>query len=111
MSLLIFILLLSAILVVINPSIVMALNASNNKPDNNTYSEGLSTESNDIAEANNKTDLVRDGTGDNTSFGGLSVESTDIAEANNKTDLINDTNSNNGTDLGGLSTRSVNISK
>jgi uncharacterized protein YpmB len=81
MSLLIFILLLSVILVVINPSIAMALNASNKKPDNNTYSGGLSTESNDIA------------------------------EANNKTDLINGKNSNNGTDLGGLSARSVNISK
>ena len=111
MSLLIFIMLLSVILVVINPSIVIALNASNNKPDNNTYSGGLSAESTDIAEANNKTYLVRDGTGDNISFGGLSTESNDIAEANNKTDLINGTNSNNGIDLGGLSVRSVNITK
>ena len=54
---------------------------------------------------------MRDGTGDNTSFGGLSAESTDIAEANNKTDLINGTNNNNDTDFGGLSARSVNISK
>jgi hypothetical protein len=112
MSLLIFILLLSVILVVINPSIVMALNASNNKPDNNTYSGGLSAESTDIAEANNKTDLMTDGTGDNISFGGLSAESTDIAEANNKTDLINGTNnSNNDTNFGGLSARSVNLTK
>ena len=111
MSLLIFILLLSVILVVINPSIVIALNASNNEPDNNTYSGGLSAESTDIAEANNKTDLMTDGTGDNISFGGLSTESNDIAEANNKTDLINGTNSNNGTDLGRLSVRSVNITK
>jgi hypothetical protein len=36
---------------------------------------------------------------------------TDIAEANNKTDLINYTNSNNDTDFGGLSARSVNITK
>ena len=49
--------------------------------------------------------------GNNTDFGGLSVESTDIAEANNKTDLINSTNNNNGTDFGGLSARSVNITK
>ena len=111
MSLLIFILLLSVILVVMNPSIVIALNASNNKPDNSTYSGGLSAESTDIAEANNKTDLMTDGTGDNISFGGLSAESTDIAEANNKTDLINGTNNNNGTDFGGLSARSVNITK
>ena len=80
MPLLIFILLLSMILVVTNPSIVIALNASNNRPDNNTYS------------------------------GGLSAESTDIAGAN-KTDLVNGTNNKNDTDLGGLSARSVNISK
>jgi len=105
------ILLLSVTLVVINPSIVIALKVSNNEPSNNTYSGGLSAESTDIAEANNKTDLVRDGTSSNTSFGGLSAESTDIAEANNKTDLINGTNNNNDTDFGGLSARSVNISK
>ena len=110
MSLLIFILLLSVILLGINPSIVKALNMSNNDPGNNTDFGGLSAESTDIAEAN-KTDLMTDGTGDNTSFGGLSAESTDIAEANNKTDLINGTNNNNGTDFGGLSARSVNITK
>jgi hypothetical protein len=109
MSLLIFILLLSVILVVINPSIGRVLNASNNEPGNNTYFGGLSAESTDIAGAN-KTDLMRDGTSSNTSFGGLSAESTDIARAN-KTDLINGTNNNNGTDFGGLSARSVNISK
>jgi hypothetical protein len=68
------------ILIVINPSIAIALNASNNKPGNNTH------------------------------FGGLSAESTDIAETDNKTDLINGTNNNNGTDFGGLSARSVNSS-
>ena len=110
MSLLIFILLLSVILVVINPSIVIALDMTNNEPGNNTDFGGLSAESTNIAETN-KTDLMMDSTGDNTSFGGLSVESTDIAGANNKTDLINGTNNNNGTDFGGLSARSVNITK
>ena len=81
MALLIIILLLSVTLIAINPSIVIALNASINEPGNNT------------------------------GFGGLSAESTDIAEANNKTDLINGTNNNNGTDFGGLSARSVNITK
>ena len=79
MLLLKFILLLSVILVVMNSSIVIAMNAPNNKPDNNT------------------------------SFGGLSTESTEIAEAGNKTNLINDTNNNSSTDFGGLSSRSVNI--
>ena len=110
MSLLIIILLLSVTLIAINPSIVIALNASINEPGNNTDFGGLSAESTDIAEANS-TDLMTDGTGDNTSFGGLSVESTDIAEANNKADLINGTNNNNGTDFGGLSARSVNMTK
>ena len=77
----IIILLLSVTLIAINPSIVIALNASINEPGNNT------------------------------GFGGLSAESTDIAEANNKTDLINGTNNNNGTNFGGLSARSVNITK
>jgi hypothetical protein len=112
MSLLTIILLLSVTLIAINPSIVIALNASNNEPSNNTDFGGLSVESTDIAGANNKTDLMMDSTGDNTSFGGLSVESTDIAGAN-KTDLINGTNNNNNndTDFGGLSARSVNITK
>ena len=111
MSLLIFIQLLSVILVVMNSSTVMAFNTSNNRPGNNTGFGGLSAESTDIAEADNKTDLMMSDIGDNTSFGGLSAESTDIAEAGNKTDLINDTNNKNGTDFGGLSTRSVNITK
>ena len=59
MSLLIFILLLSVILIAINPSIGIALNASNNEPSNDTDFGGLSAESTDIAEAN-KTDLKRD---------------------------------------------------
>jgi|GEM_PF-2222841 len=75
MSLLIFILLVSVILIAINPSIVIALNASNNEPSNDTEFGGLSAESTDIAEAN-KTGLKRDGTSDNASFGGLSAEST-----------------------------------
>jgi uncharacterized protein YpmB len=109
MSLLIFIMLISVILIAINPSIVIALNASNNEPSNDTDFGGLSAESTDIAEAN-KTDLKGDGTSDNASFGGLSAESTDIAEAN-KTDLITGTKNNNSTDFGGLSARSVNITK
>jgi hypothetical protein len=109
MSLLIFILLVSVILIAINPSIVIALNASNDEPSNDTDFGGLSAESTDIAEAN-KTDLKRDGNSDNASFGGLSAESTDIAEAN-KTDLITGTKNNNSTDFGGLSARSVNITK
>jgi hypothetical protein len=110
MSFLIFILLLSVILVVINSSTVLALNASNNKPDNNTGLGGLSAESVDIAETN-KTDLMRDGARDASSFGGLSAEFTDLAEAGTRTDSINDTNNNSGTDFGGLSARSVNITK
>ena len=110
MSLLIYNLLLSVILLGIGDStIVMALKTSN-EPDTNTDFGGLSAESTDIAGAN-KTDLMNDVTSSNTSFGGLSAESTDIAEANNKTDLINGTNNNNDTDLGGLSARSVNITK
>jgi hypothetical protein len=92
-----------------NPTIVKALNTSNNEPGHNTDFGGLSAESTDIAEAN-KTDLMRDVTSDNTSFGGLSAESTDTAEAN-KTDLRNGTSNNSGTDFGGLSARSVDIAK
>ena len=109
MPLLKFILLLSVILVVINSSTVIAMNAPNNKPDNNTSFGGLSSEWTEIAEAGNKTNLMMDGTGDNTSFGGLSTESTEIAEAGNKTNLLNDTNNNSSTDFVGLSSRSVNI--
>jgi hypothetical protein len=87
MSLLIFNLFLSVILVGIgNPTMVIALSTTNNDPDNNTDFGGLSAESTDIAEAN-KTDLIRNGTSGNISFGSLSAESTDIAEAN-KTDLM-----------------------
>ena len=60
MALLIIILLLSVTLIAINPSIVIALNASINEPGNNTGFGGLSAESTDIAEANNKTDLMMD---------------------------------------------------
>jgi hypothetical protein len=82
MSLLTIILLLSVTLIAINPSIVIALNASNNEPSNNTDFGGLSVESTDIAGAN-KTDLIN-GTNNN---------------------------NNNDTDFGGLSARSVNITK
>lgn len=80
MSLLIFILLLSVILIAINPSIVIALNASNNEPSNDTDFGGLSAESTDIAEAN-KTDLIT-GTNYNngTDFGGLSARSVNITK-------------------------------
>ena len=109
MSLLIYNLLLSVILLGIGDStIVMALKTSN-EPDTNTDFGGLSAESTDIAGAN-KTDLMNDVTSSNTSFGGLSAESTDIAGAI-KTDLVNGTNNNNGTEFGGLSARSVNITK
>jgi hypothetical protein len=109
MSMLNFFLPLSIFLVGINPTIVIALNTTNNEPGNNTDFGGLSAESTDIA-GTNKTDLMRDDTSDNTSFGDLSAESTDIA-GTNKTDLINGTNNNNNTDFGGLSARSVNLSK
>ena len=59
-----------------NPTIVIALNTSNNEPGNNTDFGGLSAESTDIAEAN-KTDL-RNGTSNNS--GGLSARSVDIAK-------------------------------
>ena len=81
MTLLIFILLLSVILVAMNSSTTIALNASDNKPDNNTDLGGLSAESVDIAEEN-KTDLIRNATDGNIRFGGLSAESVDIAEEN-----------------------------
>jgi hypothetical protein len=54
--------------------------------------------------------LIRNGTSVNLSFRGLSAESTDIAEAN-KTNLIRNDTNDNGTDFGGLSPRSVNITK
>ena len=111
MPLLIIIVLLSATLISMNPSIIINLNASNNERRNNTNFGGLSAESTEIAEANNTTDLMRDGTGNNISFGGLSAESTDIAETNNTTDLINGTTNNDETVFGGLSARSVNITK
>ena len=80
MSLLIFILLVSVILIAINPSIGIALNASNNEPSNDTDFGGLSAESTDIAEAN-KTDLIT-GTNNNnsTDFGGLSARSVNITK-------------------------------
>ena len=80
MSLLIFILLVSVILIAINPSIVIALNASNNEPSNDTDFGGLSAESTDIA-GTNKTDLIH-GTNNNndTDFGGLSARSLNITK-------------------------------
>jgi hypothetical protein len=80
MPLLIFILLLSVILVVINSSTVIALNASHNKPDNNTSFGGLSAESTDIAEAGNKTDLINDTSNNGTDFGGLSTRPVNITK-------------------------------
>lgn len=80
MLLLIFNLLLSVILIGVNPTIVIAPNMTHDGPGNN-----------------------------NTDYGGLSAESIEIAEAN-KTDLIRNATTNNGTDFGGLSARSVNIS-
>jgi hypothetical protein len=109
MSMLIFILFFSMILIGINPSIVIALNTSISEQGNDTGIGGLSAESIDIAETN-KTDLMRDGARDNSRFGGLSAESIDIAETN-KTDLTNSTNNKNITDFGGLSARSVNTTK
>jgi hypothetical protein len=65
---------------VINSSTVIALNASNNKPDNNTGLGGLSAESVDIAEAN-KTDLIRNATNNNeTDSDGLSARSVNITK-------------------------------
>jgi hypothetical protein len=93
----------------INPTVVIALNMTDNEPSNNTDLGGLSAESVDIAEEN-KTDLIRNATDGNIRFGGLSAESVDIAEEN-KTDLIRNATNNNETDFGGLSTRSVNITK
>ena len=96
------------ILVAINSSTVIALNASDNKLDNNIEG-GLSAESVDIAKEN-KTDLIRNTTASNIQFEGLSAESVDIAREN-KTDLIRNSTNNNETDFGGLSARSVNITK
>jgi hypothetical protein len=80
MSFLIFILLLSVILVVINSSTVLALNASNNKPDASSFG-GLSAESTDIAEAGNRTDSINDTNNNSgTDFGGLSARSVNITK-------------------------------
>lgn len=57
MSMLNFFLPLSIFLVGINPTIVIALNTTNNEPGNNTDFGGLSAESTDIA-GTNKTDLI-----------------------------------------------------
>ena len=81
MLLLICNLLLSMVLLGIgNPTIVKALNTSNNEPGNSIDFGGLSAESTDIAEAN-KTDLIN-GTNNNsgTDFGGLSARSVDITK-------------------------------
>ena len=81
MLLLICNLLLSMVLLGIgNPTIVIALNTSNNEPGNNTDFGGLSAESTDIAKAN-KTDLIN-GTNNNsgTDFGGLSARSVNITK-------------------------------
>ena len=78
MSILIFVLLLSVILVAMNSSTMIALNASDNKPDNNTDLGGLSAESVDIAEEN-KTKLIENATNSSdTDFGGLSARSVNI---------------------------------
>ena len=61
------------------------------------------------AEAN-KTDLIRNATADNIRSGGLSAESIHITEAN-ETDLIRNATNNNDIDFGGLSVRSVIITK
>jgi hypothetical protein len=80
MSLLIFILLLSMILIAINPSIVIDLNASNTEPGNKTNFGGLSSESTDIA-GTNKTDLINGTIKNNgTDFGGLSARSVNISK-------------------------------
>ena len=80
MLLLIFILLLSVILIGLNPSTMIALNASNSDPGNNTDFGGLSAESTDIAGVN-KIDLIN-GTNNNngTDFGGLSARSVNISK-------------------------------
>jgi hypothetical protein len=68
------------ILIGINPTIVIALDMTNNEPGNNTDFGGLSAESTDIAEAD-KTDLIN-GTNNNngTDFGGLSTRSVNITK-------------------------------
>jgi hypothetical protein len=80
MSMLNFFLPLSIFLVGINPTIVIALNTTNNEPGNNTDFGGLSAESTDIA-GTNKTDLIN-GTNNNnnTDFGGLSARSVNITK-------------------------------
>ena len=80
MSMLNFFLPLSIFLVGINPTIVIALNMTNNEPGNNTDFGGLSAESTDIA-GTNKTDLIN-GTNNNnnTDFGGLSARSVNLSK-------------------------------
>jgi hypothetical protein len=80
MSMLNFFLPLSIFLVGINPTIVIALNTTNNEPGNNTDFGGLSAESTDIA-GTNKTDLIN-GTNNNnnTDFGGLSARSVNLSK-------------------------------
>lgn len=73
-------LLLMVLLGIGNPTVVKALNTSNNEPGNSIDFGGLSAESTDVAEAN-KTDLIN-GTNNNsgTDFGGLSARSVDITK-------------------------------
>jgi hypothetical protein len=68
------------ILIGINPSIVIALDMTNNEPSNNIDFGGLSAESTEIA-GTNKTDLIN-GTNNNndTDFGGLSARSVNITK-------------------------------
>ncbi len=64
----------------INPTVVIALNMTDNEPSNNTDLGGLSAESVDIAEEN-KTDLIRNATNNNeTDSGGLSARSVNITK-------------------------------
>jgi hypothetical protein len=105
-----FWLILSVILIAIDPTITLAQNMTNNESINNINPDygGLSAESVDVAKAN-ETNLIRNTTNSNMSFGGLSTESIEIAKTN-ESNLIRNA-SNNETDYGGLSARSVNITE
>lgn len=64
----------------INPTIVIALNMTNNEPGNNTNFGGLSAESTHIA-GENKTELISGTNNSNdTDFGGLSARPVNISK-------------------------------
>jgi hypothetical protein len=76
-----FWLILSVILIAIDPTITLAQNMTNNESINNINPDygGLSTESVDVAKTN-ETNLIRNASNNETDYGGLSARSVNITE-------------------------------